>query len=57
MQWISSTSTGGRCCQVQTLMGYMQIADFGLSRVLENNATHISTNTHGAPYIRLHTPQ
>ncbi|CAK0758375.1 hypothetical protein CVIRNUC_002615 [Coccomyxa viridis] len=24
-----------------------KIADFGLSRVLENNATHISTNTHG----------
>ncbi len=24
-----------------------QIADFGMSRVLENNMTHVSTNTHG----------
>ena len=25
----------------------MQLADFGLSRVMETNATHISTNTIG----------
>ena len=35
----------------------VQIADFGLSRVLENNATHISTNTHGEACISPpHTP-
>ena len=35
----------------------VQIADFGLSRVLENNAPHISTNTHGEACISPRTPQ
>lgn len=26
-----------------------KLADFGLSRVLGANRTHVSTNTHGAP--------
>ena len=43
--------------QVQGLMDHVQIADFGLSRVLENNATHISTNTHGEPCISHRTYQ
>ncbi len=29
------------------LPAVLQIADFGMSRVLENNMTHVSTNSHG----------
>ena len=29
----------------------VQIADFGMSRVLAHNKSHVSTDTHGAPYI------
>ena len=41
----------------------MQLADFGLSRVLETNGTHVSTQTHGtlayqpgAPQLPVQTP-
>jgi serine/threonine protein kinase len=33
--------------RVDNIFAVMQLADFGLSRVLETNATHISTNTIG----------
>ena len=29
----------------------MQIADFGMSRVLAHNKSHVSTDTHGTPHI------
>ena len=48
---------GGRCCRVQALMICVQIADFGLSRVLENNATRLSANAQGEACISPRTPQ
>ena len=34
----------------------MQMADFGLSRVLEANATHVSTFTYGEQALHLPRP-
>ena len=28
-----------------------KLGDFGLSRVLEHNSTHVSTNTYGVPSV------
>ena len=39
--------TGGVSSWAETCGAALQLADFGLSRVMETNATHISTNTIG----------
>ena len=45
-----------RCmCNAPTLPA-AQVADFGLSRVLEDNMTHVSTNLYGARMLRSGTP-
>ena len=46
-----SLYTAERSCIV------VQMADFGLSRVLESDATHVSTFTYGGHFVRaLHRP-
>lgn len=34
---------------LKLLLLHVQIADFGMSRVLADDKTHVSTDTHGEP--------